>query len=403
MPIAEVLRVIGGRLRRDPSIAITHQDEFWWLVLLESTLCFSLYFWEPGPPYSAPSFHPFRFATVTFLAATTALFLCHLGPAFLAARQAYPSLPLGGLMLIWLTAGYVEQIPFLIRTMIQPLSESGALAPMREHFGTWVHPAVWLGTTATVFCLGWKRAWWKPVASLSVASGIGMLAWCLNSAWRGIGVLNPYFSKPPIQLEWLIWKHTLLAAAPVVVIAWRLGEVATNRTRIWVSGLAGLWLPIIVSLVAASLATEAGANLWWRPSLPRGFYWALLGSEGRLTATAIAVCGLTMLAPALVCAHSIRLLAQTRAWRWNPWLLPLAAVPVIFVFRNLFQPGEELRNEWDSPFHDFWDLSLLLLGASAGLAALLRTHPQTPVAGTAQPTAAQYPAETAPLPPAESD
>ncbi len=403
MPIAEVLRVIGGRLRRDPSIAPTHQGEFWWLVLLESTLFFSVSFWEPGPPYAAPSFHPWPFAAVTLLAATATLFLCHLGPAFLAACRTTDRLPLGGLLLIWLAAGFLEWIPLLVRTLIQPLSEPGLFPATRTGAGTWVYPTAWLGVSAIIFCIGWTGAAWKPLTSVNLGLGLGFLFWCLSSTWHGLGVLNPYFSHPPIQLEWLTWKRTVFAAPPVLVIAWRLGEVATSRTQIWIGGIAGLWVPAIVSLAAASLAAEAGSNLHWHPTLPRGFYWALLGSEGRMTAQAIALCGLTLLAPALVCAHSIRLLAQTRAWRWPPWLLPVAAIPVIFVLGNLLPPGEGLRNEWDSPFHNFWAFSLLLLGASAGGAALLRTHPQPPPSGTAQPTAAQYPAETVPLPPAGSD
>jgi hypothetical protein len=366
-------------------------------VFLESTLFFSLSFWESGPPYAAASFHPWPFAAVTLLAATAALFLCHLGPAFLAARRTSGQLPLGGLLLVWLAAGYLEWIPALIRSIASPLSESASFQELHTGIFTRVYPAAWLGLTAIVFCLGWTRAGWKPFATISFVTGAGLLTWSLSSLWHGLGVLNPYFSRPPSQLEWLIGKRTILAAAPAIAIAWRLGEIASNATRIWISGVAGLWLPSVLSLLAASLAAEAGANLYWNPTLMRGFYWALLGPHGRATATAAAVGLLTLLAPALVCACSIRLLAQARSWPWKSWLLPMAAVPVLFVFSGLLQPGgDEMKYDWDSPFHDFWAASVLLIGGIAGVTVLLskRSH---------EPTAARYPAETAPLPPVESD
>ncbi|MGJ5816163.1 hypothetical protein [Paludibaculum fermentans] len=400
MPTAAPLSSIRRGLHREHATVASGKHEFWWLVFLESTLFFSQSFWESGPPYAEPSFHPWPFTAVTLLAATIALFLCHLGPAFLAARRTSGQLPQGGLLLVWLAAGYLECIPALARSIAFPLSES---APFQElHMGifTRTYPAAWLGLTAIIFLLGWTRAAWRPFAAISFGTAVGLLAWSLSSLWHGLGVLNPYFSRPPSQLEWLIGKRTILAAAPAIAIAWRLGAIASNTTRIWISGVAGLWFPVVLSLLAASLAAEAGSNLHWQPTLVRGFYWALFGPNGRSTATAAAVGLLTLLAPALVCACSLRLVAQARAWPWKSWLLPMAAIPVILVFSGLLQPGgEEMKYIWDSPFHDFWTASVLLIGAATWVVVLLGSRPHPPQPGTAESTATQYPAENAPPPP----
>lgn len=403
MPASAVYRFIQrGLLPSSPTSR--PPDGFWGLVFLEASLFFALSFWESGPPYAAPSFHPIAFAVVTLLAATAALFLCHLGPAFLASCLPPKPSPIGGLVLLWLAAGYLEWIPSLARTIAFPLSGSAPYETIHTGISAFLYPAAWLGATALLLCTGWARNLWKPISTISFGVGVIMLGWCVVSNWQGIGVLNSYFSGPPTQLDWLVWKRTILAATPAIAIAWRLGEVAGSRIRIWISGIAGLWLPAIISLAAASLAVEAGSNLHWRPSLFRGFHWALPGSGDRLTALVLGLCGLTLLAPALVCSYSIRLLADHPAWRWNRWLLPIAALPVIWGFASLLtMGGEVVRHEWDSPFHDFWTISVLVIGAAAGVAAQFNAKPPQPEPGTAEPTAAQYPAKTALLPPAESD
>lgn len=371
------------------------------LILLESTLFFSVSFWELTALWAQPTFHPIAFLGISLLGATAALFLCHLGPALLAARHHSGNTAFNTLLLLWLAAGYVEWVLILARSTVYHLTTADPAHQILAGRGAATRYAMIAAWTAAIAASGWIRSVWKPAAVLACALGAGLVLWALLATWPGRYFPNPYSSRTPTQWEFPILKGILLSAAPATAIAWRLGRLAGSRKQIWVSGIAGLWLPIVASLAAASLAAEAGANLHWHPSLFRGFFWALLGTEGHAPPAAMVLCALTLFGPALVSAYSLRLLAQSPRWRWNRWLLPLASLPVIWLFSNLLgAAGAELSPDWITVFHEFWAHSLLPIGALAGLVSFLWT-------GTASarqnPTATQYPAETAPLPPAESD
>jgi hypothetical protein len=161
----------------------------------------------------------------------------------------------------------------------------------------------------------------------------------------------------------------LLNAAPAVVIAWRIGQLSLPTARIWWSGAVGIWLPAVLAVGVASLATDAGGNLHWRPSLPVGFYWACQGPEG-LNEAVVTLAGFTLVAPILVCGMSIRTLASVwsghRAW----WIAPFALYAAVAASDRSLEPwfglqATGLQVTGFSRPHQLWAASVLLLGGAA--------------------------------------
>lgn len=338
--------------------------EFWFLVLLESTLFLCWPFWEQAVIWTAPRDHPLSFAAVTIGSATLALLLTHLGPALFAFRWQGGVPAIAVLLIVWLAAGYLEWIVILARLIAQVLPWG---MPSND-----LNLALVAATFVSIVCAGWIRSIWKPVTIATLALGAGILLWAVATTWPGLWARNPFFSQPRSELTGRMATGALVSAAPAFVIAWRLGRVARSRRQIWLGGIAGVWLPIVLSTVAGALAVEGGLNLYWHPSLPRGFQWALLGLQGRLTPSSVAAATLTMVAPALVSVFSLRTLAESPEWQWRRWLLPAASIPVILGFSWLLQPGDGVRTEMITPFHEFWAYSILVLGALAGLRILLQ-------------------------------
>lgn len=120
------------------------------------------------------------------------------------------------------------------------------------------------------------------MVALLLVLGAGVLFWAVWSTRQGWTHINPYYSGPADRLdERHLIQGILLSAAPVLVIAWRTGRIASGPREIWLSGLAGVWLPIVTAVSLASVANSAGWALHWIPSLPRGINWALLGADGK--------------------------------------------------------------------------------------------------------------------------
>ena len=107
----------------------------------------------------------------------------------------------------------------------------------------------------------------------AILLGIGILALATATTWHGLRYQNPHYGTPPEQIDWAIFNGMLLAAAPAVVLGWRTGRTAPQPRYIWLSAFLGVWLPLVLSVTVASLADQAGANLFWVPSLFRGFNW----------------------------------------------------------------------------------------------------------------------------------
>ena len=108
-----------------------------------------------------------------------------------------------------------------------------------------------------------------------------------------------------------------LAAAPVIVLATRIGRMPISRGRIWWSGLAGVWAPLVISVTLCSLANVAGARLHWRPSLPSSFAHAfgLFGDRPLQISWSLAT--LTVFSPGAVYAIWVKDSTAQWSWRWK--------------------------------------------------------------------------------------
>jgi len=331
--------------------------DFWWLLGLEATLFFSLPCWELTAPYAEPATYPLRFVICVLGAATVATLACHIGPALFAARFGGLRHRLAWLLLLWLGFGYLEWLLSVVRTT----SLVSAYLP----------GSMWI-FLAAVLIAGLVWAWWKPVVIIALLLGAVNPVWALAITWHGLWVPNPHFgNEPPVQLDWLIVKGMLLSAAPAVVVAWRIGRIESRPKRIWLSGLVGVWLPLVCSVAIASLSVRAGANLYWVPSIGRGFRIALAGITGRLgPGVTIPLLIATLLGPALFSVISLRQMAPPWQGRTRVWLVPVFVGLLVCVVASTYCHPEGMYYDFSSAAHELWAASLVACGAIAGLACV---------------------------------
>jgi hypothetical protein len=332
--------------------------DFWWLVGLEATLFASLPCWEATAPYAEPATFPFRFGLIVLLAATLATLACHVVPAFFAARYQGTERWFWWLLLPWLGFGYLDWLITLVRAT--------QMAADRL-------PGITVMLLAVALFAGLVRQWWKPVAVAGILLGTGILALAIATTSHGLHYRNPHYSAPPEQLDWVVFKGMLLAGSPAVVLGWQIGRIEPQPRHIWLSGFVGLWIPLFLSVTVASLADQAGANLFWRPSLFRGFNWAILGVPKALLPAMWVLLNWTQLWPAVLSIVSLRLIGPL--WRrptvW--WQLPLAVcTAAAAVISSLWLHRNEFGWVFQSSLHEGWAASLVAIGVVAGLHARFR-------------------------------
>jgi hypothetical protein len=234
----------------------------------------------------------------------------------------------------------------------------------------WLSTPVLFLAAATI--MGLARSWWKPVVVVGLLLGSGVLVWSLATTWHGMWVQNPHYSEGPLQFDWLIIKGMLLSAAPATVIGWFIGRIETRPSQIWLSGLVGIWLPLVTAVSIASLAAQAGANLYWAPSLLRGFNWALLGSHGRMEPVVTTLACWTLVGPAVLCVITLKRLVSLWPERQKGWLGPAAVCLFIGGVTSGFWHYGGLYSIFATPTHELWTGSLVIAGATAGLACAVR-------------------------------
>jgi hypothetical protein len=315
-------------------------SEWRWLVALEEALFFSVVCWETTASWAAPTYEPVPFALALVGAATVGMLTCHVGPAFYASRFAVP-----GWVMAWLAFGYLEW-----------------LWGMGEM--SW-YVLGWSALGGAVVC--WRAAWrWVLGASLGI--GVGVLGWALQAQWRGIWATNSYYGSGPHTLFSYFTPAVLLAAAPAMVIAWRIGKVRPGAQSVWWSGILGVWLPALVAVAVASVATDAGTTLYWQPSIPRGIQWALGGAEGITWTAVVLTCG-TMVAPAILSLYALRELNEAWTGRRAMLLVPIGLWAAACAISQLIEPGAGFRFFF-STIHVWWAWGVVALGVAAGLRVL---------------------------------
>ena len=321
-------------------------SEWRWLVALEAGLFFSGVCWETTASWAAPTYEPVPFALALVAAATVGMLTCHVGPAFYASRFAVP-----GWVMAWLAFGYLEWLWGMGEVAVQTFGV-GQFAAM-----------------AAFVLAGCVRPVWRTVLFVSLSVSVGILGWSLQAQWRGIRATNPYFGSGQETLFESFTPGVLLAAAPAVVIAWRIGKVRPEAKSIWWSGILGVWLPALVAVAVASVATDAGATLYWRPTLFRGFYWALQGADG-FNQTANLLTGVTVLAPSILSAVALRHLGSGWTGHRAMFLLPAGLWAAAWGVLQWTGPYEGLKFAFFTPIHRWWAWGVVALGAAAGLRVL---------------------------------
>lgn len=329
-------------------------SELRWLVALEAGLFFSVVCWDTTASWAAPTYEPVPFILALVGAATVGMLTCHVGPAFYASRFAVP-----GWVMAWLAFGYLEWLWGMGEAM----------------WDQWGWPR-WTGF-AVAAALVWVRPAWRAGTAFGLALGAGILGWALQAQWHGI-----WKARPDYETETIFGYFTpgvLLAAAPAVVISWKIGQLRVGPKAIWWSGFWGVWLPAVVGIAVASVAADAGGTLYWTPSLFRGFYWALQGVDGLNGIAAALVYGPTLLGPAIASVYSLQQLRREWTGRWELQFLPLGLWAAAWGVSQWTGPGDGLQFFFFTAPHRWWAWGVVALSAAAGLRVLF-----LPVSGKMQ-------------------
>lgn len=340
--------------------------DYWWLLALEATLFFSYPCWALTAPWAEPATYPARFWLALGATATVAMLTCHVGPAFFAARFGGGTRYIQRLLMLWFGAGYMEWLVGLTWSLTVSAMRPVVAGTRAPRDWTWLLVAV--AFLAVVF-LAAATSWWKALAGAGLALGVGVLVWSLVTSWKGLWVRNSFWSEDPLQFDSLIVEGMLVTAAPAFVIGWRIGQLGLRRGHIWMSGLVGLWLPMVLSVAVASLAAQGGANLHWVPSLPRGFEWALVSINRRLGRNLIGVVAATLVCPAVVCVVSLKQLAALWPWR-RVWVAAIGMLLLIGAISSILWQPDSIFTPFATPIHNYWAAGIIVLGAVAGLCAM---------------------------------
>jgi hypothetical protein len=291
-------------------------------ILLEASVFFSLPAWMLISYHAWPANDPYEFGLAVLLGATLALVLCHVTPAICARRlPGITNNRFGRLALLpiaaWLCAGAAISLG-QISQVAGDLLTSWVDIPHRGTAATTTMIALGV-LSVTLAWVGTARQ--RILAEVFCGLGLGLLAGLLFWQWDGLWARNSYLtSEEPLSgVPARVIGSMLAAAVPASVLAVRIGRLGVSTRKIWGSGLAGLWMPLVASATLASLAKMAGTRLHWRPSLFIEFVpWAMVGPQDtRLLQTVWALAGLTALAPAVICAMWIRDLTQAWTWKWK--------------------------------------------------------------------------------------
>lgn len=307
---------------------------------------------------------PLAFAVSVTATATLAMFACHVGPAFAATSFPGRLRRWEWILLLLAGSGYAERIftAFHVGHLLTRAS--------RPSWSSMITlPAAAL--VALLLAAGSWTRWWKSIVTMQLTFAVGILIWALSSTWHGWTHANPWVGdQHDSQIEQYLIQGTLLSAAPALVIAWRIGRIASGSREIWLSGLTGLWLPLVLSISAYSLANAAGEALYWAPSLPRGFTWALLGPKGQSLSAALRFVAWTLAGPVTVSAIAIRLLAARYQGRSRYlYLVAIPCLALLFMWIATFWTYEVPLLALALPPYQAWAAGMITAGALCGLVA----------------------------------
>jgi hypothetical protein len=300
--------------------------ELRWTVALEAALCFSFTTWWLAVDRAWPGSNPCRFALTVLVGASTATLLCHVVPSLCAdTLSTLLKTPVGRVMQ-WpvrarFCAGAAAWLLQLARTSGGLFVRNRNLYFPNELLWTLLANSIALTWILVSFAIPRRQ---RPLIALALFIGVGLTVASFAFQSRGLVTANPrVITEERLDHPYSVAKGMLIAAAPATIMALRIGRMGLPSRAIWWTALCGVWAPVAVSVTLMSLSKMAGARLYWQPSLPIGFIFAiswLMGGKATLWPLA-----LTVLAPCLIYAIWIRDLTKLLNARWHK----LAAYAVI--------------------------------------------------------------------------
>ena len=328
--------------------------DFWWLVALEASLSFSLICWESVACLAAPLTHPLNFTVAVVVVATLAMAVYHLGPALFAAKF--------GAHRHWFANGLsVSMAAFYLQWCL------GFAILVRHEAAVVGWPFV-----LCILIAGLVKSWWKAGGLAGLVFGLAVLGWAFATSWPGHAARNPYRGGLNEQFGGSMAGAILLTAVPAVLVAWRIGRTKPSPARLWLSGLLGVWLPLVISVTLASIAAESGVNAHYRPSLGRSFSWGLLGAEGKLEPRVITLALMTIGTPALLGLVSLRWMLKS--WDKRIWLAAAPLCGLVAWVEASYRPADGLYSALVAPVMQLWAAILAMIGLLAGLIAVIGRH-----------------------------
>ena len=329
--------------------------DVWWLVVSEAVLFFSFAYWEPVSSYGRPLAEPLFFWVALIGVATVATLVCHVGPALFAAAASDWTTRWRWLVIVWLAGGLIEWWHTLtVPAWVWPIGKAGAIALF-----------FFVGIAGAVLRLA------RTMLATTIALSVVILVWAFASTLEGWHLAARYQYAEPEALRWRFVAGLLTAATPVVVLAYRVGRIERRRSRILLTGLLGVWVPMVVAMGAAAISMEAGANLHWRPSLQLGSEWMLIGVSRVLGSATFVVMLVTLLGPAVVAVDCVRDLVMAGGSRRQQVALLAASSGVAWILQWAYrrEGGGSLLLR---PQHEDWAFIVWLLAVGAGAFALIK-------------------------------
>jgi hypothetical protein len=167
------------------------------------------------------------------------------------------------------------------------------------------------------------------VVSVCLGVGVGLaVAGCVMQ-YPGMTSTNPQMQSEDglSYARSRVATGMLLASAPAAILALRIGRMRLSLRRIILAGFWGVWLPLILSVTLVSVAKMCGVRLYWKPSLPLDWTWALVWLSRATDETAAILWPLaaTLAPPLLVLAVWVTDMLRNLSWSWRK-IVALVAV-----------------------------------------------------------------------------
>ena len=338
----------------------------WWNVVLEAALFFSLptWFWTVDPAW--PTNNPARFAVILALGALSAMILCHVAPAFWSRELSF-----GGsrykllrlLAIVWLCAGAALLFGRL----------AGVITLV---FWYWYPDFTWgskllivafATIVAVVGCASRNVQRIAITAFLAMSVSLVLIMFALQ--FPGLHTRNAQLiSEAALDYPAQMLLGFFIAAAPASVLAARIGRSGAGTRTIWRTGLVGIWLPLVASVTLVSLAKIGGMRLYWKPSVPIEFIFAMVSNPVTwLVRVRWTLAVLTAFSPMLIAVFWSRDALEKCAWRWTRVATIVALVAVAFILS--FLPEDFPLN---GTYYETWCWTVVAMNGVLALVCLIR-------------------------------